>query len=238
MRFLLVILVAGAIMALVLCIGPQAAAQEKPDKDEEFEDEGADEKELDMLKRAWRRHKEEKEQENPSGTGSEQRNPLEAIAGKMKVVEGKLVREDTSKQTQEKQREILDLLDDLIKKAEEAQQQSSSSQQPQPGQKKQQKPGQEKGQQQKKMTDPSRSNPAQPNSQRQKQILQKINKAEKDRITWRSKGGSLAERWGGLPGHVNPEDVESGSREEFPEKYRELLENYYRQLTKERPSGR
>ncbi len=243
MRYLLVIVALGVVLALVVCVSAQAVAQEEPGpgdqakpEEGEPEEDGADEDELDMLKRAWKRHKEEKEEENPSGRASEQQDPLEAIAGKMKAVERRLVKEDPGTKTQDKQREVLDLLDDLIKKAEEAQQQSSSSQKPKPGQK--QQPGQKPGQQQKKMTDPSRSNPAQPNSQRQKQILQKVGKEDKA-IPWRAKGGSAANRWGHLPGHVDKEDVESGSREEFPEKYRKLLEGYYRQLTKPRPgSGR
>ena len=240
MRYLLTILALGAVLALLMGVTARAVAQEKADPDEgaekqeQKEDGGADEDELDMLKRAWKRHKEEKKEENPSGKGSEQQDPLEAIAGKMKVVERRLVREDPGSTTQEKQREVLDLLDDLIKKAEEAQQQSSSSQQPKPGEK-QPKPGQKPGQQQKKLNDPSRSNPAQPNSQRQKQMLQKVGKPEQKDVKWRAKGGSEADKWGRLPGHVNKEDVESGSREEFPEKYRELLENYYKQLTKDRP---
>jgi hypothetical protein len=238
------VLVTLAVVAISLWAPRSVEAQERdnsqpvePGPGNDGEDEGSDEDELEMLKRAWKRHQEEKKEENPSGRGSEQQDPLEAIAGKMKLVERKLVQENVGKETQDKEDEILNLLDDLIKKAEEAQQQSSSSQQQQQQQQKQQQQQQQQ-QQQKKMTDPSRSSqPAQPNMQRQKQILQKVGQAEKKDIKWRGKGGSSADRWGFLPGHVNKEDVKAGSEEKFPEKYRELLENYYKQLGKERPDS-
>jgi hypothetical protein len=244
MKYLLTaVLVLLAMVAISLCVPRGAAAQERdhsqpaePGPNDSEKGEDSDQDELEMLKRAWKRHQEEKKEENPSGRGSEQQDPLEAIAGKMKLVERKLVEENVGEETQEKEDEILALLDDLIKKAEEAQQQSSSSQQQQKKQQ-QKRQGQKQGQQQKRMTDPSRqSQPAQPNSQRQKQILQKVGQADKG-IKWRGKGGSSADRWGFLPGHVNKEDVKAGSEEKFPEKYRELLENYYKELGKERPGS-
>ena len=73
----------------------------------------------------------------------EYKDPMKAVATKMGDVQGRLSRIDSGKETQQKQKEIVALLEDLIKTAEEASKSSSSSS-PQRGQRR----GQENSQDQ------------------------------------------------------------------------------------------
>ena len=72
------------------------------------------------------------------------KDPLGALASKMGSVESRLGQTDSGKDTQKTQKEIVAILDDLIKTAEEQQQSSSSQQQQQ--QQRQKRKGEKEGQ--------------------------------------------------------------------------------------------
>jgi hypothetical protein len=236
MRFLFITFAICAALTVCFLALPSVHAQDKPPQDKptteltpQQKQEDLEEEELESLKRAWRKHEEEKKEENPSGASSEEQDPLEAIAGKMKIAERRLSEEDPGDETRKKQLEAIDLLSDLIKRAEEAAQRQQQQQQQQ---QKQQQQQQQQGQQQKqqKLTDPNRSNPAQPDSQRQKALIGKVEGEQE--LKWKQRGGTEADKWGNLPAR-DRQDADAGSSELFPEKYKELLERYYRELMRE-----
>lgn len=202
-----------------------------------FSQDGADKDELEMLRRAWQRHQEEKRDEKPQGTDSEPRNFLEALRaaeGKMRSAERKLSKQDPGAKTQEKQREALDLLDDLIKEAEKARHPSE----PEGGgtdKEKQPKPDEGEKDGRKPLVDPGKlDQPAKPGAQLRKQLLRKA--GEKELTLPRDTGkpsGWKAE----LRGRRRLRDLESGSSEKRPPKYRRWLDGYFRKLMENR-SGR
>jgi len=213
-----------AIVAAMLLIRSQLMAQDAP---------GADKGELEMLKDAWKRHQQEKLDENPKGQNSESANPLEALEGKMRAIERRLSRLDPGQKTIEKQREALDLLDEMIKKAEEAQAQSESQgggseKESEP------KPGEKQGREgQKKLTDPSRSDsPATPGMQRKKELLSKDSAKE---LRWKGERKGPKGWNPRLQSKESLKDLESGAKEKRPPKYEEWLRRYYEELLKSRP---
>jgi FtsZ-interacting cell division protein ZipA len=242
MRLVFIAFAVCALLALLLTLNA-LWAQEKPPKEKpasgdkptteslpkEKGEEDLEEEELESLKRAWKKGEEEKKEENPSGAPSEEQDPLEAIAGKMKIAERRLSEEDPGDETQKKELEAIDLLNDLIKRAEEAAQRQQQQQQQQQKQQKQQQ--QQQQQQKQKLTDPNKSNPAQPDDQRQKALIEKTDKELQPK--WKAGSGTEADKWGSLPAR-DREDANAGSGEEFPERYKELLERYYKELMRER----
>jgi hypothetical protein len=195
-----------------------------------YAQEGAEKDELEMLKQAWKRHRQDKEDENPEGQDSELNDPLGAVEGKMKSVERRLTREDTGGKTQEKQREVLELLDELIEQAEDAERPPDSEgggtpeEQPEPG------PGEQAPEPQP-LIDPSKPHePAQPGSSVKKKILRKTEREKTVRIPGR--GGKLEDRWGEMQPAEKLKALEQPMTENFPPKYELLLRNYFRQLLK------
>lgn len=214
MRFSIILFLAICAALAVLLTLSAVNAQEK--------EENLQEEELESLRRAWKKHEEEKREENPSDSSSEEQGTLEAIAGKMRMAERRLSEEDTGAETQKKELEAINLLNQLIREAQKQLPQESPDQNksnpPQPA------PGSEQ-----KLTEPGRLNPAQPESERQKSLIQKTDK--KEDLTETSRGGAMSKIWG----HLRPCDRKealSASEEEFPQKYKKLLEIYYGGLLK------
>jgi hypothetical protein len=227
MRFLVVILlVTCALLALSFFAQTSSNAQESPGKDKPkvespvpYEGEGdLEEEELESLKRAWKKGEEEKKEENPSGASSEEQDSLEAIARKMKIAERRLSEEDTGEETRKKQIEAVDLLNDLIKKAQEAPERRPQAK-PRTSPLPQATPGQEK------LIEPGKSNPAQPNSWRSRSPM------EKGGVKIEPNGGALAKIWDVLR-PCEREEAMTASAEGFPQKYKKLLEIYYWGLLK------
>ncbi len=195
-----------------------------------FSQDGADKDEFEMLKRAWKRHQEEKKDENPQGTDSEPRTFLEALRaaeGKMRAAERRLSRKDPGTRTQEKQREALDLLDDLIKKAEEARRPSESEG---GGSEKENQPRPDEGENngKKPLVDPGKlGEPAKPGSKLKKQLLEKAKGKE---LTLPRDTGKPPGWKPELPRRRRLRDLESGSSEKRPPKYSRWLENYFKKL--------
>jgi hypothetical protein len=218
MRFYLTLsLTFSAAFALFFLTLTTVCAQDKPPQDKpttespsQQREEDLQDEELQSLKRAWKKHEEEKKEENPSGASSEEQKLLEAIAGKMKTAERRLSEEDPGDETQKKQLEAINLLNDLITKAQEEQPLSR----PLPGNANK--------------TDPSGRTPAQPNSERQKALLGKTER-EQERNR-RQKGSAIPYRLD-LPARSR-EDVQMPDSDEFPEKYRKHLERYYNWMLK------
>jgi hypothetical protein len=222
----LMFLAACALLALSFFAQTASNAQDGQEEDKPrvespapYEGEGdLEEEELESLKRAWKKGEEEKKEENPSGASSEEQDPLETIARKMKIAERRLSEEDPGDETRKKQLEAIDLLNELIKKAQEAPQQRPQAK-PRPSPLPQPAPGREKP------IDPYKSPPAQPNSRRLRSPM------EKSGVKIEPKGGALEERWDVLRA-CDREDAITASKEEFPQKYEKLLGIYYRGLLK------
>lgn len=203
------------IVAALLMLRSYLIAQDEP---------GADAKELEMLKEAWKRHKKEKLEENPGDGNSESRDPLEKLEGLMKGIERGLSREDPGQGTQEKQREALALLDELIEQL------TPPESKPSGGSEKEEKPdsgssGRKPGQ----LVDPSHSNrPAEPGAKTKSEALKKARKKDKP-LTYGPSGKPPG--WDGkLPGRLKLEDLGPGMDEKRPPKYRRLIERYFRKL--------
>jgi len=221
------------VCAAVIMLGVALLAQDKKSP-QKGEDEELMQEELDWLKRAWEEKKKEHREEFGEGASeSEGRNALEQIIGKMKVVERRLAKEDVGKTTQRKEVEIIKMLNDLIRKIEErAQSQSQSqSQQQQKQKQKQQGQQQQKQQQQKRrMSDPNRSQNAQPGSQRAKAYLKKV------QLPPDATGPHLTPRgarsgWSPVLPHNRKSDADAGAAEKFPHKFEKWLKRYYKLIT-------
>jgi len=225
MRWLPLFLIGFALTTVIFADEPKEPPREE--KDDSVEDE-----ELEMLRRAFKRHKEELEEEQKLGRESESLNPLEQVLGKMGVVERRLGRNDVGKYTQKKEIEIVKILEDLIKQIEKQPQQDSPS--PSSGKKKDKKKEQDgkkkKNRMNKQMQDPNRSRNAQPGSQRQKKVFEKVMPPEEKKLL-SPKGGKKADEWGRLK-ERDREDAEAASKEKFHPKYRRILEEYYKELSK------
>lgn len=225
MRWLLLLFVGFGLTTVLLADEPKEPQREE--KDDSVEDE-----ELDMLKRAFKRHKEELEEEQKLGRESESLNPLEQVLGKMGVVERRLGRSDVGKHTQKKQIEIVKILEDLIRQIEEQPQPDSQSPSSgrKKGKKKQQDGKKKKNRMNRQMQDPNRSRNAQPGSQRQKKVFEKVMPPEEKKLL-SPKGGKETDRWGTLK-ERDREDADAASKEKFHPKYRRILEEYYKELSK------
>jgi len=124
---------------------------------------------------------------------------------------------DPGKMTQEIQKRIVVDIDDMIKQAQ--QQQANSQSKPGQGQQQQQAQGQQPGQQQGNQSQPNNAqNAAQQSTvsgggSREAQLSAKINETNKE--------------WGNISPRLRQAVIE-GSSEKVPEKYRKMVEDYYR----------
>jgi ribosomal protein L12E/L44/L45/RPP1/RPP2 len=185
----------------------------------------------------------------------QEENPLEDILELMDEVHGRMVDMETGKFTQAEQKRIVDILegqsnvvrslDELIKKIEEmqAQQQSGSSSSMQQ-QQQQQSSGESEGERQKREEAERRrreqqrqmSNPQQQDQPKDgDQNTRNDEKRRGDRrpedqgSTRRRDGDSRG--WGSLPPKLHRE-VNDAQNQKKPERYRELIERYFRALAR------
>jgi len=219
--------------AAALFVGVALLAQES--KKNPKEDEDLMQEELDWLKRAWEeKKKEHKEEFGEDATESESKNVIEQIIGKMKVVERYLTKEDVGKTTQRKEAEIIKMLNDLIRKIEEQMQnqsQSQSQQQKQQQQKQQQQQQQQQQQSQRRMSDPNRSQNAQPGSQRAKAFLKKVqlpNDATGPHLDPRAARSG----WSPILPGSRKSDADAGAAEKYPHKFEKVIKRYYEKVLK------
>jgi hypothetical protein len=198
--------------------------------------ENGDAEELEMLKRAWEQDREERHEENPLGRNSESRNSLEDLLGLMKAVERRLAKEDSGAKTQELQEEILEILKKWIEDNQPKEPGESPSDSPEGGSGKKE-PGSEHKESREKpgLVDPSRSSePAQPGSERKRELLRKADSGAKTPAygpTGR-KSGDWNPR---LPGSSSQKELQEGATEERPPQKAELIDRYFKELLKERP---
>lgn len=149
--------------------------------------------------------------------------PLESLSKKMSDVQTRLAQTDSGKDTQQKQREIVTMLDDLIATAEEQQSSSSQSQQQQ-GQKPQEGQGQQPGQ--------GQSGPpggiGQPTSPA---TVSKLVAGPVVRPSGLSevRPSDPSDDWGKLPAVERQKLLES-FKETMPERYREMIGDYYKKV--------
>ncbi len=199
-------------------------------------DNGADQDELELLKRAWGQHKEEKQEENPLGRNSETRRTLEDLLGLMKAVERRLTKEDSGSKTQELQEEILAILQDWIDSAKQPEDPRESPKKSQRGGSDKEPDSQpEEGPEKPGLVDPSRSaEPAKPGSARKQELLQKAGKGEKQLRYGPT--GKKQDGWDPkLPGSSTQKELEEGANEKRPPQKEELIDRYFKELLKGRP---
>ena len=178
-----------------------------------------------------------------------EKNPLPRIIDLMKKVRDRLEESDTGKWTQSEQRKIVEaltgqrnvirLLEKLIKKAEEMQQSSSSEsqggkqdKQRQKQEKKKKEAGKKK---QKERKDQGRKKKP-VNPQNDKKVrnddrrLVKPKKNPKEEIGPAGRGRG-SEKWGDLPPHLT-DHVQESMRKKFPPRWERHLEKYFKRLSK------
>jgi hypothetical protein len=129
---------------------------------------------------------------------------------------------DPGKTTQEIQKRIVVDIDDMIKQAQQ-QMANNPSQQPKPGQKPgEQQPGQQPGQQQAN----GQGNPQQNNGQQaaQNSTVSQGGRANADTS---AKITETAREWGNISPRLR-DAVIDGANEQIPEKYKKMIEDYYR----------
>ena len=172
-----------------------------------------------------------KKKRGPADSQGKQANPLVDLAEDMDAVARLLRVEKTGDATQDRQKAIIDKLDELIEQARK-----QSQQPPKGGQDEQKKEQQPQQKQQPKQTPQQEK---QQEEQRKKQQAAQQKKQEPNRPGVGRGGtgegsGALhtdAEEWGNLPPAIR-DQLLNIQGEGFPLKYRELLRRYYRELAK------
>ncbi len=165
------------------------------------------------------------------------KDPIGSVAKRMGEVKTRLESIDSGKQTQEKQKEIVALLEDLIKTAEEMQQQSQSSQNQQSGQQSGQQKGQQPGQQQGDAQARATGNRAQgrPTNPAERSFLP-VGPVRRPGDLGPLTPSTGADDWAKLPPEKRRE-IEEALRKLFPRTYQQLLRDYRIHLSQSRPGG-
>ena len=174
----------------------------------------------------------------------EYRDPLGTIAGWMEQASQRLARADSGRQTQQKQKEVIEMLDDLIAMAEEqssnqGQEQSQQGQGQRKGRSQSQGAGRSKG----KGKGKGKGNRSSSGSGPAVSIGVPSSPATVSRLVGGSspRPANLSEirpsgpgdDWGRLPRRERERLLET-FKEGMPERYREMLGDYYRRLAAER----
>ncbi len=156
------------------------------------------------------------------------KDPLKTIAGKMGQVKTYLDKSDSGRANQQKQKEIIEQLDDIIALAEEQAQQGQSKGQGK-GQKQGKKPGEGKGKGQGKKKGPASgigipSSPA---------TASRLVGGDSPRPKGLSdiRPSDPSDDWGRLPPRERAKLLET-FKETMPERYREMIRDYYERLGK------
>ena len=153
-------------------------------------------------------------------------DPLGTVATKMGYVQTRLAAVDSGKNTQQKEKEILALLEDLIKTAEEKQKSGGGSPKPKPGK----KPGDGKpGQKPPSLAGgpPTGNNPSSP-AKVSMLVPGKTARPPKDSTTHDAKGDS---DWATLPPREQ-EKIRQAIRKVMSERYKDITGEYHTALTK------
>ena len=154
------------------------------------------------------------------------RQPMQTLAGRMETVQQRLGQADSGKDTQVKQKEIVDMLDDLIVSAQEDQnnQSQGQGQEPSQAQKDQEKGKPQAGQPQ------GQNKP--PSSPAGKSALTNGNSPRPTGMAG-ARPSDTTDDWGRL----QPRDRErlmEMLKQKYPERYTQMLEAYYRKLSEQR----
>jgi len=162
------------------------------------------------------------------------KDPLGTLARRMGAVEQRLGKSDSGKETQKKEQEIVALLDDLIKTAEEKQ--NSQGQGQGQGRGKGKRPGQGQGQGQSQGQGTARSGPRgnqQPSSPAQVSALVP---GETVRPTKLSEIHKIAEAgdWSTLPPRER-EKLQDAARKVLAERYRDIVSDYHSTMARQKP---
>jgi len=146
-------------------------------------------------------------------------DPLNAVAGHMDAAGRRLEKSDSGRETQEIQRRIVAMLDDLIKTAEENAQSSSGQGQSQ---------GQGQGQAQAQGRGPPRGTgiPSSPATQSALVGGETVRPHDLGQV----RPSDASDDWGRLKPRERQALIEA-FREMYPERYREMLEAYYKSLS-------
>ena len=137
---------------------------------------------------------------------------------------------DRGKTTQRKEAEIIRMLNDLIRKIEERPQRQGQGQ----CQKQQQQQGQRQGQRRKgrrRMSDPNRSQNAQPGSQRAKAFVKKVG-LPGDAIGPRLDPRAARSGWSPILPGSRKSDADAGAAEKYPHKFEKVIKRYYEKVLK------
>lgn len=153
------------------------------------------------------------------------RDPLGTLAGRMDNVERRLASADSGEQTQVQQRDIVRMLDDLIAMAEEQSSSSSSSSGSSSGQ------SQGQGQSGSSSGGPP-TGTGQPSSPAQTSALPPGNAPKPEGLS-EIHPSDATDAWGKLPIREREKLVEL-FKKQYPDRYKEMLEAYYRKLAEQR----
>ena len=162
------------------------------------------------------------------------KDPMKLISDLMRKVEQELASNKTNDDAQLPEERALEILHNLIKAAEQQQEQNKqqSQQQKQQNQKKQ-KNQQQKNQQQKKQQSQKKQDQ---NKQKKKKQDDKQNPSTKKKAAkgqsegGQGKLGAQGGEWGSMPPQIRRELIDT-MHENLPEKYKELLKLYYKELS-------
>lgn len=153
-------------------------------------------------------------------------DPLQTLADKMGQVEARLAALDSGQETQQRENEIIGMLDELIAMAEDAN--NSGGGGGGGGQQQQQQGGQSSGSSQSAGSDGGQASGDTPSNPAERSVLPGGNSPRPhDLDTIRPSDASDA--WGRLPPRERERLVES-FRQQYPDRYEEMLEAYFRRL--------
>lgn len=156
-------------------------------------------------------------------------DPIKLISDLMRKVEQELASNKTNDDAQLPEERALEILHELIKAAEQQQEQNKQQKQKQ----KKQKNQQQKNQQQKKQQSQKKQDQ---NKQKKKQQDDKQNPSTKKKaVKGQSEGdqgklGVEGGEWGSMPPQIRRELIDT-MHENLPEKYKDLLKLYYKELS-------
>lgn len=160
--------------------------------------------------------------EKVAAVEAEYRDPLATVAGKMDAVERRLAAADSGEQTRERQQDIVRMLDDLIAMAED---QNSGGSSGSGGAGGRQSSGQGEG-------GGPPSGTGQPSSPAEVSGLPPGNAPRPEGLS-EIHPSDASDAWGKLPIRQREKLVEL-FKKQYPDRYRQMLEDYYRRLAEQR----
>jgi hypothetical protein len=163
-------------------------------------------------------------------TSTDDDNPLTRIEQKMRQVEERLARHDSSAGTQDIQREIADELAALLKQLQQQQNQNQNSQNSQQQEEEQQSSAAKKQHQKQ----ASKANPSnQPANKPARESEDRNRKTSDEKIKPEDLQDLIQSAWGSLPPQVL-DRMKAAAQEQFLPQYQTLIEDYFQRLAEER----